>query len=73
MHDMRGLTQVVEPVTQSGATIFEGTDECDDRVVVAFRGSANPKNFVTNLRFKLVPLDGHPCAKVGWDTMHSCV
>jgi len=47
------LAQVVEPKTESGATIFEyGTT-----LVVACRGSATPINFSTNLRFRLVPLD----------------
>ncbi len=36
--------------------------------MVAFRGSANPKNFLTNLRLRLVPLKYaggvHPSAKV---------
>ncbi|CAM9641110.1 unnamed protein product, partial [Heterosigma akashiwo] len=45
------LVQVVDPISESGATIFVE----NNRVVVACRGSANPKNFVTNLRFKLVP------------------
>ena len=48
--------QVVEVNTESGATIFECTEEGDDTVIVACRGSATPRNFVTNLRFQLKPL-----------------
>ena len=62
--NLRPLSQLVEPVTQSGCTIFEIAGAEDDALVVAFRGSANVKNFLTNLRFKLVPLQGHPTAKV---------
>lgn len=54
------LTQIVEPATQSGATIFSAEDEKDGKeggeLVVAFRGSATPKNFATNFRFGLEPL-----------------
>eukprot|EP00568_Trieres_chinensis_P006100 CAMPEP_0183302600 /NCGR_PEP_ID=MMETSP0160_2-20130417/8322_1 /TAXON_ID=2839 ORGANISM="Odontella Sinensis, Strain Grunow 1884" /NCGR_SAMPLE_ID=MMETSP0160_2 /ASSEMBLY_ACC=CAM_ASM_000250 /LENGTH=153 /DNA_ID=CAMNT_0025465387 /DNA_START=83 /DNA_END=540 /DNA_ORIENTATION=+ len=71
------LVQVVEPTTESGATVFvdsgardpttesEAADVGDAgagaspsrerRIVVAFRGSATPRNFATNLRFGLVP------------------
>ena len=53
---LRPITQVVEPATESGATIFECSEEGDDTIIVACRGSATPKNFVTNLRFQLKPL-----------------
>mmetsp|Transcript_4974 Transcript_4974/g.14124 ORF Transcript_4974/g.14124 Transcript_4974/m.14124 type:complete len:327 (-) Transcript_4974:762-1742(-) len=53
---LRPIVQVVEPTTESGATIFECTAEGDDTIIVACRGSATPKNFVTNLRFQLKPL-----------------
>ena len=53
---LRPIVQVVEPATESGATIFECTEEGDDTIIVACRGSATPKNFVTNLRFQLKPL-----------------
>ena len=66
---LRPVSQVVEPVTLSGATIFQ--DDSAGNVIVAFRGSANPKNFVTNLRFNLVALAGHPTAKVVLP--HACI
>ena len=44
------MVQVVDPVTESGATVFFS----GQTLVVACRGSANPKNFGTNLKFKLV-------------------
>lgn len=50
------IVQVVDPVTESGATIF--SDESSNnskRLIIACRGSANTKNFGTNLNFKLVP------------------
>ena len=53
---LRPLVQVVEPATESGATMFECTEEGDDTIIVACRGSATPRNFVTNLRFQLKPL-----------------
>jgi len=49
---LKPILQVVEPKTESGATIFES----DDSIIVAFRGSATPKNFATNLRFQLTPM-----------------
>ena len=61
---LRPVSRLVEPVTKSGVTILESTDEGDDLLVVAFRGSANLQNFVTNLRLSLVPLDGEPSARV---------
>jgi hypothetical protein len=63
---LQPLLQVVDPVSESGATIFVDTSAAADadssssirrRLVVACRGSANPKNFGTNLKFKLVPAD----------------
>ena len=50
------IVQVIDPISESGATIFitnvkaKNIDErCDRRrIVVACRGSATPKNFVTN-------------------------
>lgn len=51
---LQPIHQVVDSTSESGATIFK--DEMDEtRLVVAYRGSANPKNFGTNLKFKLVP------------------
>lgn len=62
--NLKPLTQVVDPKTESGATVFEYTsndDGDDDTVIlVACRGSATPINFSTNLRFKLVPLEDEP-------------
>ena len=55
------ITQVVDPKSESGATIFRVVDNNNDdnrehqQLVVACRGSANPKNFGTNLKFNLVP------------------
>ena len=46
------IHQVVDPVSESGATIFNNNDHT---WVIACRGSANPKNFGTNLQFQLVP------------------
>lgn len=57
---LNALAQVVEPKTESGATIFEYNNDdstTDKTLVVACRGSATPINFSTNLRFKLVPLE----------------
>ena len=85
------LIQIVDPISQSGVTIFEDssptdittipteTDTTTSRtssssrsssssssrttctttrtIVVAFRGSATPINFSTNLKFRLVPID----------------
>jgi len=56
---LKPLAQMVEPKTESGATIFEYRPDGNDgkvHLVVACRGSATPINFTTNLRFKLVPL-----------------
>ncbi len=50
---LKPLFQVVDPKTESGATIFGYNDNI---LVVACRGSATPINFSTNLRFRLVPL-----------------
>lgn len=50
------LVQVVDPKTESGATIFGYNN--DSILVVACRGSATPINFSTNIRFRLLPLDG---------------
>ena len=57
------ITQVVDPTSESGATIFRVIDNSSNdnnnrehqQLVVACRGSANPKNFGTNLKFNLVP------------------
>jgi len=63
---------VVDPESESGATIFRAVPNNDDdtdndnddinsnnnksqKIIVACRGSANPKNFGTNLKFNLVP------------------
>ena len=48
---LRPVFQVVDPQSESGATIF--VDESS--IIVACRGSANLKNFGTNLKFGLVP------------------
>ena len=50
---LEALTQVVDDQTESGATVFR--DESSNTIVVACRGSANIKNFSTNLKFDLVP------------------
>lgn len=53
------ITQVVDAESESGATIFKTSGGSNDgeqqKLVVACRGSANPKNFGTNLKFNLVP------------------
>jgi len=56
------IIQVVDPKSESGATIFRVIDNSNNdnnrehqQLVVACRGSANPKNFGTNLKFNLVP------------------
>jgi hypothetical protein len=51
------VTQVVDVGSQSGATIFRSLDDAESGkriLVVACRGSANLKNFATNLNFNLV-------------------
>ena len=53
--NLKPVVQVVEPKTESGATIFEDAKD-SDVIVVACRGSATPKNFATNLRFRLTPM-----------------
>jgi hypothetical protein len=58
---LKPIAQVVDPESESGATIFCSNNHDDDDnnqqrlFVVACRGSANPKNFGTNLKFDLVP------------------
>lgn len=52
--DLEPLYQFVDPVSESGATVFVDQQN-PSTLVVACRGSANPKNFGTNLKFKLVP------------------
>ena len=47
------ITQVLDAESESGATIFRATDDARC-LVVACRGSANAKNFGTNLRFNPV-------------------
>ena len=56
------LSQVVDPATESGATIFldKGDDHENPSLVIACRGSANLKNFATNLNLKLVPSNELP-------------
>eukprot|EP00956_Cyclotella_meneghiniana_P026907 scaffold59323_cov24-Cyclotella_meneghiniana.AAC.2 len=52
------IVQVVDPISQSGATLFRHIHDDDDDAlsyIVACRGSANLKNFGTNLKFGLVP------------------
>lgn len=60
--NLHPIAQVVDPQSQSGATLFRhinNTDDDDDddslSYIVACRGSANLKNFATNLKFGLVP------------------
>eukprot|EP00584_Thalassiosira_punctigera_P009584 CAMPEP_0172547004 /NCGR_PEP_ID=MMETSP1067-20121228/16653_1 /TAXON_ID=265564 ORGANISM="Thalassiosira punctigera, Strain Tpunct2005C2" /NCGR_SAMPLE_ID=MMETSP1067 /ASSEMBLY_ACC=CAM_ASM_000444 /LENGTH=314 /DNA_ID=CAMNT_0013334019 /DNA_START=32 /DNA_END=976 /DNA_ORIENTATION=+ len=66
--EMEPVAQVVDAESESGATVFRtkskgggngnGDEEAEgtrEAVVVACRGSANPKNFGTNLKFNLVP------------------
>lgn len=50
------ILQVIDPESESGATIFRDNGGKDNvkRLIVACRGSANPKNFGTNLKFNLV-------------------
>jgi len=50
---LRAIVQVVDPDSGSGATIFTNDDH--DRIIIACRGSAGLNNFLTNLRFGLVP------------------
>eukprot|EP00429_Kryptoperidinium_foliaceum_P002714 CAMPEP_0176026426 /NCGR_PEP_ID=MMETSP0120_2-20121206/12945_1 /TAXON_ID=160619 /ORGANISM="Kryptoperidinium foliaceum, Strain CCMP 1326" /LENGTH=312 /DNA_ID=CAMNT_0017359623 /DNA_START=152 /DNA_END=1090 /DNA_ORIENTATION=- len=47
------LGEVVDPNTESGATVF--ADHPNQELIVACRGSANPRNFGTNLKFNPVP------------------
>ena len=51
------IVQVVDDESESGATIFFSRNDNNNQhlIVVACRGSANPKNFGTNLKFNLVP------------------
>jgi hypothetical protein len=51
---LQPILQVIDPISESGATIFSDSSN-NRRLVVACRGSANPKNFGTNLKFNLVP------------------
>ena len=60
--NLEPLIQVTDPESESGATIFRVLDNNDSNnqsgiqnLIVACRGSANPKNFGTNLKFNLVP------------------
>ncbi len=50
------LLQVIDPESESGATVFrDNSNNNIKKLIVACRGSANPKNFGTNLKFKLTP------------------
>jgi hypothetical protein len=51
---LQPIHQVNDPTSESGATIFVDSSD-KTKLVVACRGSANPKNFGTNLKFNLVP------------------
>lgn len=56
--ELEPIAQVIDAESQSGATIFRESDDTDSgkhKLVVACRGSANLKNFATNLKFNLVP------------------
>lgn len=55
--NLEPLTQVVDPISKSGATIFRVINNNNDNkqiIVIACRGTANLSNFGTNLQFKLV-------------------
>ncbi|KAL3792292.1 hypothetical protein HJC23_006204 [Cyclotella cryptica] len=53
---LQPILQVVDAQSESGATVFLPRSPVDDSsVIVACRGSANLKNFGTNLQFNLVP------------------
>jgi hypothetical protein len=51
---LQPIRQVMDEQSQSGATIFR---QNNGRIIVACRGSANWKNFQTNLDFKLVQVE----------------
>ena len=52
------LKQVIDPISKAGATIFKNQDDGrPSTIVVACRGSANWDNFITNLKFQLVPVE----------------
>ena len=54
--NLHPIVQVVDPISQSGATLFRHIHDDDSlSYIVACRGSANLKNFGTNLKFGLVP------------------
>jgi len=61
---LRYVAQVEDPASLAGATILS----CDDRVIIACRGSASLPNFRTNLNVGPAPLitaaGPHPTAKV---------
>lgn len=51
------LCQIVDPTSQSGATIFRDTTTTSNKnIIVACRGSANLVNFATNVKLSLVPV-----------------
>ena len=52
---LKPILQVMEPRTESGATVFEVQGD-GDALIVACRGSATVRNFATNLRFGLRPV-----------------
>ena len=66
---LRPLLQVVDPNSESGATLFVEANAGVERLVVACRGSANPKNFGTNLKFKLVPANRLSQTRIPEDAM----
>ena len=62
--NLEPIAQVVDAESESGATIFKTLNgnnndttqqQQQTKLIVACRGSANPKNFGTNLKFNLVP------------------
>lgn len=55
---LKPIAQVEDPKSESGATVFVDQSGRKDTIVVACRGSATPKNFITNIKFKLVPAVG---------------
>ena len=70
---LKPIAQVVDPASESGATIFMDKNSAGDngqnKLVVACRGSASPKNFGTNLKFNLVPATRLSQSKIPPDAM----
>ena len=63
------LRQVIDPISKAGATIFKNQDDGrPPTIVVACRGSANWDNFITNLKFQLVPVENELILNEDHDT-----